>query len=248
MRRTQTSVVILACELLGCLVATTSAWAQPRGRVPPAPDDQAGFVAIFDGKSLDNWEGDPRFWRVEDGAIVGESTPEKVVERNTFLIWKGGPVADFELKLEFKLSDTANSGVQYRSAKAPELGPWAMRGYQADMDGLNLYTGMVYEERGRGFLAERGQFARMAGGKVRKLIGSPGDSEALKSFLKPGDWNQLHVIARGTVLIHVINGHVMSLLVDDDAEGRAMDGLLGLQLHAGKPMRIEFRNIFLRKL
>lgn len=219
-----------------------------RGRVPPPPDDLAGFAALFDGKTLDHWEGDPRFWRVEDGAIVAESTPEKVVERNTFLIWKGGPVADFELKLEFKLSDTANSGVQYRSARAPELGQWAMKGYQADMDGQNLYTGMVYEERGRGFLAERGRFVRIAEGKVRKLIGSPGDPEALKAFLKPGDWNQLHIIARGTVLIHVINGHLMSLLVDDDPEGRATEGLLGLQLHAGKPMRIEFRNIFLRKL
>jgi hypothetical protein len=244
----QTFLVVPACGLLSCLLATAPAWAQARGRVPPAPDDHTGFVAIFDGKSLDNWEGDPRFWRVEGGAIVAESTPEKVVERNTFLIWKGGPVADFELKLEFKLSDTANSGVQYRSARAPELGQWAMKGYQADMDGQNMFTGMVYEERGRGFLAERGQFARIAPGKVRKLIGSPGDAEALKSFLKPGDWNQLHVIARGTVLIHVINGHVMSLLVDDDAEGRAMDGLLGLQLHAGKPMRIEFRNIYLKKL
>ncbi|MCS6952460.1 MAG: DUF1080 domain-containing protein [Bryobacteraceae bacterium] len=229
-------------------VAAASAAAQPGGRVPPGPDDLAGFVSIFDGKSLEGWDGDPRFWRVEGGAIVAESTPEKVVERNTFLIWKGGPVGDFELKLEFKLSDTANSGVQYRSATVSDLGPWALKGYQADMDGQNRFTGMVYEERGRGFLAERGQFVRIADGKVRKMIGSPGDPESLKALLRPGDWNQLHVIARGTVLIHVVNGRVMALLVDDDAEGRSMQGLLGLQLHAGKPMRIEFRNIYLKKL
>lgn len=232
--------LLLAC--LGLCLA-----AQPPARRAPVPDDAAGFEAIFDGKSLENWEGDPRFWRVENGAIVAESTPEKVVERNTFLIWRGGSLRDFELKLEFKLSEGANSGVQYRSRRAPELGPWALRGYQADMDGVHTFTGMVYEERGRGFLAPRGQFVRVVEGVTRKLIGTPGDPEALRSFLKREDWNQLHLIARGNLLIHVINGRVMSLLLDEDPQGRATEGLLGLQLHAGKPMRIEFRNILLRR-
>lgn len=219
-----------------------------RGAAPPAPDDNAGFTAIFDGQTLNNWDGDPTFWRVENGTLVAESTPEKVVKQNTFLVWKGGKLADFELKLEYKLTETANSGVQYRSAMAPELHQWAMKGYQADIDGQNNFTGMVYEERGRGFLAPRGQFVRVVEGRTRKLIGSPGEPEALKAFLKPGDWNQIHIIARGNTLIHVINGHVMSMLIDEDPQGRSLEGLLGLQMHVGKPMKLEFRNILLKKL
>ncbi|NWG12800.1 MAG: DUF1080 domain-containing protein [Acidobacteria bacterium] len=220
----------------------------PPARPAPIPDDNAGFEAIFDGKALDNWDGDPTFWRAEDGTIVAESTPEKVVRSNTFLIWKGGIVRDFELKLEFKLSPTANSGIQYRSALMPEVSKWAMKGYQADMDGANNYTGMVYEERGRGFLAPRGQFARMAEGRIAKLISSLGESDVLKEFLKTGDWNQMHVIARGNVLLHFVNGHLMAGFIDEDSQGRAMEGLLGLQMHAGKPMKIEFRSLYLKNL
>jgi len=123
-----------------------------------------------------------------------------------------------------------------------------MRGYQADMDGRDTYTGMVYEERGRGFLAPRGQFARVAPGGVRKLIAVTGQPEELKAQLKTGDWNVLHIIARGNVLMHVVNGRLMAALVDEDVPNRELEGLLGLQLHAGKPMRIEFRNIRLKKL
>ncbi len=245
----------LTLSLLMCFTQATpqpalaAAPQQPGpGRRAPVPDDDAGFQPIFDGKTLEDWDGDPVFWRVENGAIVGESTPEKVLKQNTFLIWKGGRLGDFELKLEFRLSEAANSGVQYRSVRLPDVGPWVMKGYQADMDGRHTYTGMVYEERGRGFLAPRGQIARVSEDGVRKLIGSPGEPDALKAFLKPEDWNQLHIIARGNILIHVVNGRLMSLLVDEDPRGRSMEGLLGLQLHAGKPMRVEFRNIRLRKL
>ena len=122
---------------------------------PPAPDDNTGFEAIFDGKSLSNWDGEPGYWRVENGTIVGETTPEKALKVNTFLVWRGGTVKDFELKVEFRLTPSANSGIQYRSVILPEVSKWAMKGYQADMDGANSYTGMLYEERGRGFLACR---------------------------------------------------------------------------------------------
>jgi hypothetical protein len=217
-------------------------------RPAPAPDDNTGFTAIFDGKTLDGWDGDPVFWRTEDGAIVAESTPEKVVRSNTFLIWKGGTVRDFELKVEFRLSADANSGIQYRSALLPEVSKWAMKGYQADMDGANTYTGMVYEERGRGFLAPRGQFARMTEGRTPKLISSLGEGDLLKAWIKPGEWNRMHVIAKGNTLLHIINGHVMAAFIDEDSQGRAMEGLMGLQMHAGKPMKIEFRNIYLKNL
>lgn len=237
--------------LPGAMLFTFSRLAFPAGaalqRAAPAPDDDAGFEAIFDGKTLAGWDGDPAFWRVEDGAIVAESPPEKPLERNTFLIWRGGTLRDFELKLEYRLSDAANSGVQYRSALAPEAGRWAMKGYQADMDGRDMYTGMVYEERGRGFLAPRGEFARVTAGGVRKLIASTGGADELKACLKTGDWNRMHIIARGNLLMHVVNGRLMAALIDEDPQGRSSEGLLGLQLHAGKPMRIEFRNIRLRR-
>ncbi len=212
------------------------------------PDDNAGFEAIFDGKSLDNWDGDPMFWRAENGEIIGESTAEKVVKVNTFLIWKGGAVKDFELKADFKLSAAANSGIQYRSAILPEVAKWSMKGYQADMDGSDTYTGQLYEERARGFLAMRGQFTRMLGGRALKLIASVGESAALKEFIKAGDWNQIHIVAKGNTLIHSVNGHVMAIFIDEDPAGRAMEGRLGLQLHMGQPMKNEFRNIYYKKL
>jgi hypothetical protein len=223
---------------------------RPAGRGPRAavPDDNAGFTAIFDGKTLDGWEGEPGFWRVEDGVLTGETTAEKQLKQNTFIIWRAGATADFEFKAEFKLTETANSGVQYRSTNLTDVGKFVLKGYQADIDGKNNYTGMLYEERGRGFVAPRGQFVRMSEGGVPKLIGSPGESDALRGVIKTGDWNQIHIIARGVTITHAINGRVMSMCIDEDTKGRAMEGLLGLQLHAGPPMKVEFRNILLKKL
>jgi hypothetical protein len=223
---------------------------RPAGRGPRAavPDDNTGFVPIFDGKSLENWDGEPGFWRVEDGVLTGETTPEKQLKLNTFVIWRGGVTADFEFKAEFRLTESANSGVQYRSTALPDVGKFVLKGYQADIDGKNNFTGMLYEERGRGFVAPRGQFVRMTEGGVPKLIGSPGEPDVLKSVIKVADWNQIHIIARGTTIIQLINGRVMSMCIDEDPKGRAMEGLLGLQLHVGPPMKVEYRNISLRKL
>jgi hypothetical protein len=211
----------------------------------PAPDDNTGFESIFDGKSLSGWKGDAAFWRVEDGALVGETTAEKKLPRNTFIVWQGGPLKDFELKLEYRISESGNSGVQYRSTALEEF---VLKGYQADIDGKNAFTGMLYEERGRGFMAERGQVARAVDRRTRKMVGSPGAPDELKAVLKLGDWNRLHIIARGNVITHVINGRVMSMLIDDDGKGRALEGVLGLQLHTGPPMKVEYRDILLRKL
>lgn len=215
---------------------------------PPAADETtAGFEAIFDGKTLNGWDGDPAFWRAEGGSIVGQSTTENPLKQNTFIIWRGGTTKDFELKLEFKMTG-GNSGVQYRSVPLPEVGKYVLKGYQADMDAAHRYTGMLYEERGRTFLAERGRVTRIVDGGNRTLIGSPGDAEELKSLLKTDDWNRLHIIARGTMVVHIINGRVMSVCIDDDQKGRNPEGLLGLQLHTGPPMKVEFRNISMKKL
>jgi hypothetical protein len=242
-----------------------------RGGAPIPFEDRTGFRSIFDGTSLQGWDGDPTFWRVEGGAIVGESTAQKVVAQNTFLIWRGGEPADFELKLEFRMNAT-NSGVQYRSVQLPEggtekIGRWVLKGYQADIDFNNQYTGMLYEERGRGFLAPRGTFGYVgpnqppAGARGRAApaaagatagprgrLGQLADSETLRSVIKQNDWNQLHVIARGHVLIHVLNGHVTALFLDDDAANRASKGLIGLQIHTGPPMKVEFRQLYLKTL
>jgi hypothetical protein len=227
------------------------AGAKPRGASggprQPVPDDTAGFESIFDGKTLNNWDGDPVFWRAENGAITGETTPDKPLKVNTFIIWRGGTTKDFELKLDFKMTG-GNSGVQYRSVNLPDVGKYVLKGYQADMDAKAMYTGMLYEERGRGFLAERGRVVRIAEGGTRKLIGTPGDAEELKNLLKLDDWNQLHIIARGPTVIQVINGRIFSVCIDEDEKGRIPEGLLGLQLHVGMPMKVEFRNIMYKKL
>jgi len=155
------------------------------------------------------------------GAIVGETTKEHQPKQNTFIIWRGASPANFELRLDYKLTGF-NSGIQYRSIELPDI-KWAMKGYQADIDGEQRYTGQIYEERARGFLALRGQFTYIPEGKKPGLVGSLGDSDALKEFIKPTDWNSLHILARSNTLVQVLNGHVMSMLIDDDTAG-AEDG------------------------
>jgi hypothetical protein len=208
--------------------------------------EESGFQSIFDGRSLAGWDGDPQFWTVENGAIVGQTAKDKQPRQNTFLIWRGGSPADFELKLQFRLTGF-NSGIQFRSIELPDI-KWAMKGYQADMDGEQKYTGQIYEERGRGFVAMRGQITYIADGKKPGVLGSLGDANELKNVIKSEDWNDLDLLARGNVIVQMINGRVTSMLIDDDTAGRRMDGLIGIQIHLGPPMKIEARNIRLKKL
>ena len=215
-----------------------------RGRGPGGPP-----ISMF----LD-WDGDPKFWRVENGTIVGESTPDKVVGPNTFLIWRGGTPGDFELKAEVKMNST-NSGIQYRSRLIPadqgqrEGQPghiWRLGGYQMDMDFANTYPGLLYEEGGRGFLAERGTVTYIAPDGTKGSIGALQSVDQLKASFKPGDWNQFHIIARGNTLVQIVNGQVAAVCIDDDLKGRSMAGLIGFQLHAGPPMKLEIRNVAIK--
>src|SRR5829696_7011498 len=228
-----------------------------RGPQPLAFDNHEGFESIFDGTSLKGWDGDPKFWRVDGGAIVGETTAENKLGENTFVIWRGGEPADFELKLEYRINAT-NSGIQIRSSHLPAgtnggrsgpiQGKWVMKGYQADIDVANRFTGQIYEERGRQFLAMRGQFSYIPQGGAPRVVGSLQTSEdALKGIIKDQDWNQVHIIARGNMITEILNGHVTSVLVDDDTQGRALKGLIGFQVHVGDPMKVEFKNIWLKK-
>lgn len=203
-----------------------------------------GFVPIFDGKTLHGWDGDPAFWRVENGAIAGETKPGNIPKQNTFLIWRGGEPGDFELRAEYRITG-GNSGIQYRSVELPDI-HWGMKGYQADIDAEQKYTGQIYEERGRGFLALRGQSVSIETRGKPMLLGTLGSDAELRAAIHEQGWNDYEIIARGNVLMQILNGRVMSMLVDDDAANRKMEGLIGIQLHAGEPMKIEVRDIRLR--
>jgi hypothetical protein len=218
------------------------------------PDDSSGFVSIFDGKSLSGWDGDTRYWRVENGEIVGETTPDKVVTQNNFLIWRGGTVRDFELKVEFRMNGT-NSGIQYRSTELPQLGKWVLKGYQADIDFTQGYLGNVHDERGRApagdghvVLSRRGEVTRIVEGPKYKVVGTIGDRTLLRGVMNVNGWNQYHIIARGPVLMQLINGQLMAVALDEDAKHFTAEGLLGFQMHVGPPFKIQYRNVLLRKL
>jgi hypothetical protein len=211
--------------------------------------DEPGFDPIFDGKTLTGWEGNPTYWRVENGALVGEITPATVIKSNTFIIWRGGRPKDFELKLEYRITSAGNSGINYRSTVVPDKvtpdNAFAMRGYQCDIDGQKRYVGNNYEEKGRLFLAVRGQLTRVVGGRPPVLVSSLGDANELAALMTD-DWNAVHLSVRGNTLTHIVNGRVMSVTIDDDAANRPADGLLGVQVHVGPPMKVEYRNIRLK--
>ncbi len=205
-----------------------------------------GFVSIFDGKTLQNWEGDPVYWKVENGSLVGTVTPETILKRNTFIIWRGGLTADFELKVEYRVTAGGNSGINYRSEEIPDL-PFAMKGYQADIDGANRYTGQNYEERGRTFLALRGQRVVLEPGKKPVVTAQIANSDTLKELIKKEEWNEVHLVVKGNLMQHYVNGVLMSEVTDNDPVNRKMNGLLGVQVHVGPPMKIEYRNFRLKQ-
>ena len=214
-----------------------------------APLPEAGFTPIFDGKSLVKWDCDPNFWRVEEGAMIGETKADHQPPQNIFCIYKGGQPADFELRLQYKLTgaQTGNSGIQYRSEELPAVAKWVLKGYQFDIDAQQRYTGQLYEERGRAFVALRGQAVEVPEGEKPGAIGTVGDNAELKNAIKLDDWNDVIIIARGNTLIHMINGKVMCVVVDDDKTKRKMSGELGIQLHkTAGPMKVETRNIRLK--
>jgi hypothetical protein len=208
---------------------------------------EEGYQSIFDGKTLNGWDGDSVYWRVENKALVGEVTPKTILKRNSFIIWKGGVVDDFELKTEFRVSPSGNSGINYRSEEVPGI-PFALKGYQADIDGGNKYTGQNYEERGRQFLAYRGQNVVIESGGKPKVIGMTGVRDSLLRSIKKGDWNEYHLVVNGSNMKHFINGVLMSEVTDNDPDNRKMKGLLGVQVHVGPPMKVEYRNLRLKKL
>jgi hypothetical protein len=200
-------------------------------------------VSLFNGKDLAGWDAAPGWWKVEDGALTAESTAEKPCKACNYLIWKGGQPADFELTAEFRLSESANSGIQIRSEARPN---WDTCGYQADMTGDGKLAGFVYHHK-RGLIAGRGQRVTIAadGKKAEESLGDP--AELLKSF-KKGEWNTYRIVCRGPEITLYVNGTLMCQFTDNDAKTAAPKGIIALQMHPGPPMKVQFKNITLKEL
>jgi hypothetical protein len=216
----------------------------------------AGEKQLFNGKDLTGWHGQMEFWSVQDGAITGHTTAEHMCTENTFLIWDG-EAGDFELTFKYKLTDMdgksdkfGNSGVQYRSKVVkPEYS--VVAGYQADMECGKTYSGILYEEKGRGILAKRGQKVIIHEGDAPnkpkiEIVGTLGTSEEIQAAIHMGEWNDYKIVAKGNHLMHFINGKQTVDVVDETAVG-AKTGILALQLHKGPTgMTVQFKDMVLK--
>jgi hypothetical protein len=225
----------LVCFVVVALCGTTSF----------ADDAEAdGFQCLFDGKTLEGWEGKAQFWSVRDGAITGQTTPENPTKGNTFIIWRGGEVGDFVLQLKFRIVN-GNSGIQYRSR---ELGDFVVGGYQADFEAGDRFIGILYEEKGRGILALRNQKVTIGEDGKKKVEGTTCDEQAMLASIKKEDWNEYEIQAQGNRLVQKINGFTTVDVTDLQESKRKMKGILALQLHQGPPMLVQFKDIRLKQL
>jgi hypothetical protein len=206
----------------------------------------ADFKPIFNGRDLTDWDGDPRFWSVSGGAIRGETSLDRMSTSNTFLIWRGGILKDFEIKLKVRIRN-GNSGVQYRSQ---DLGKHVVSGYQAEVDNTPGKSGFLYQEKGRKYLALVGEMVEIDEQQKPRVVGQLADRKELiaKRYYKEKDWNDYRILARGNHLEHYLNGVKVVDVLDNDPKGRSLEGILALQIHAGPPMLVEFKDILLKPL
>jgi type 1 glutamine amidotransferase len=210
----------------------------------PGAAAEAGFKSLFNGKDLTGWEGDARLWSVREGAITGQTTAETGLKQNQFLLWQGGKPRDFELRCQFKLVG-GNSGIYFRAeklseAKDPLVGP------QADFSADHRWTGVLMEYLKRGILAERGERVVIDASGARQVIGSIGNPDELLKAVNDQDWNEYTIIAKGESVVLKINGVTMCEVTDRDPR-RTPAGYLGLQVHTGPPMIVQFKNIRLKE-
>jgi hypothetical protein len=223
------------------------------GGLLAAEADDEGFVPIFNGRDLTDWDGNPDFWSVKDGAIHGETTAEKKTRGNTFCIWRGGTLEDYELKISFRINN-GNSGIQHRSV---DVGKWVVGGYQAEVcNGGSV--GFLYGERGRGSLVRVGQKVVISEDGKKQVVGTLPDAKKAWASYKKQDWNHYLITAKGNHIQHYLNGVQTIDLVDNQLDdpkaekpnlrkGR-VKGILALQIHAGPPMWVEFKDIKLKTL
>ena len=254
----QSGLLFLLLLLYGCKL---SGGDEPESGEKDTQEE--GFVQIFNGEDLEDWKGDSVYWKVENGNLVGQVTPTTPLKNNTFIIWQGGKPDDFELKGEFRITESGNSGINYRSSALDSV-EFALKGYQADIDGRNNYTGQNYEERGRTTLAYRGEevvvnMPKNPSESVRKnvqnnawtertVVGSLGEADSLGSLIDKEAWNEIHLVVDDNRTRHYINGVLMSDVTDNDTVNRRLSGHLGLQMHVGPPMKVEYRNLRLKNL
>ena len=229
--------------LLGYLLANMKASLLPVAALSLLPAILLGAPEkLFNGKDLSGWKGHSKFWSVEDGVIVGETKADNPTKGNTFLVYQGKAVDDFELTLKARVTGNNNSGIQYRS-KLVNKDNWVVSGYQMDMHPSQNYLGMMYEEKGRGIIAQRGQKIKVAADGKRAIVG---DFDRKKD-IKLGEWNTYTVQAKGNVLTHKVNGVTTSEVVDEQKAKRSLSGVVAIQLHGGSPMKIEVKDIVLNR-
>ena len=249
-RRNYLAVLPYVFVFIACVLLTSGCHQEDKTKLKDTEDsttvDKEGFIKIFDGKTFTGWEGDTSVWRIDSSSFIGEVTPARQIKTNSFLIWRGEKTKDFEFKAEYRISPEGNSGVQYRSEELKDI-PYALKGYQADIDGANQYTGQNYEERGRGFLAMRGQQVILETNVKPRVTGSLGNSDSLKSFIHNYEWNEVYLVVKGNRMKHYINGVLMSDATDNDTTNRKMDGVLGFQVHVLPSMKVEYRNVRFKK-
>lgn len=238
------STFVLSLFVAGFSLSTTFA-ADPE----TAPAEPKDMKAIFNGKDLSGWDGDPKLWSVKDGAIHGETTPENPAAGNTFIIWKEGSLKNFDLRLSFRCNATNNSGIQYRSKHITDGSPrnkWVVRGYQHELrNELDLpnVSGFIYDEGGkRGRICLVGEKATWEK-EGKKVNGSLISGDEFKKLFKLDDWNDVVIIGEGNHVRHYLNGRLILDFTDNDPALALSEGVMALQLHAGKPMWAEFKNI-----
>ncbi len=220
-----------------------------------APAEPAGMKSLFNGKDLTGWDGDPRLWSVKGGAIHGETTPATPAKGNTFLICKDGAARDFELRLSFRCSVTNNSGIQYRSKHITEgklANPWVVRGYQHEIRNeatLPNVAGFIYDEGGkRGRVCLAGEKAVWGADGKKQVQGTLIDAPGYKALFKLDQWNDVVIIAKGNHIQHYLNGRLILDFTDADPKLALLEGILSLQLHAGKPMWAEYKDLRIKDL
>jgi len=220
-----------------------------------APAEPEGMRSIFNGRDLTGWEGDPRLWSVKDGVIHGETTPENVAQGNTFLLWKEGNTQDFELRLSFRCNATNNSGIQYRSRHITDgnvRNKWVVRGYQHELRNesqLPNVAGFIYDEGGRrGRICLVGEKATWGEDGKKVVHATLIDQAGFEKLFKLDDWNDVVIRAKGNHIQHFLNNRLILDFTDHDPQGAFRDGILALQLHAGRPMFAEFKSIRIKAL
>jgi len=245
----------VASLLAACLLLPAFARAEAPPTATAAPPEPAAMESLFNGKDLAGWDGDPRLWSVRDGVIHGETTKENAAQGNTFLIWQGGEPGDFELRLSFRCNAANNSGIQYRSRRITDesaKNKWVVRGYQHEIRNehkLPNVPGFIYDEGGkRSRICQAGERATWEADGGKKVVDKLIDQDEFTKLMKIDDWNDVVIRAEGNHVRHWLNGRLTLDFTDNDPKLALAKGVIALQLHAGAPMWVEFRDIRLKKL